>query len=162
MFDLLSPAAALGYGVARIGCHLSGDGCYGIIVNNTSLEFLGCDYSKGIYPTTPPQLALPTPLFELLFSVIIFLVLWRKRKHIKYYGQLFYMYLILIGTSRFIIEFFRNNPRIFDITKMSEQYTLGITQAQIISIIIIIMGLFLLYYKNKQQRKSGLKNELKR
>ena len=28
--DLAAPAAAIGYGIGRIGCFLSGDGCYGI------------------------------------------------------------------------------------------------------------------------------------
>ena len=27
--DLAAPAAAIGYGIGRIGCFLSGDGCYG-------------------------------------------------------------------------------------------------------------------------------------
>jgi hypothetical protein len=30
--DLLAPAAAIGYGMGRIGCFLSGDGCYGIAI----------------------------------------------------------------------------------------------------------------------------------
>ncbi len=28
--DLAAPSAAIGYGIGRIGCFLSGDGCYGI------------------------------------------------------------------------------------------------------------------------------------
>ncbi len=36
MLDLAAPAAALGYGVGRIGCLLSGDGDYGI---NTTLPW---------------------------------------------------------------------------------------------------------------------------
>jgi phosphatidylglycerol:prolipoprotein diacylglycerol transferase len=48
--DALAPALILGYGVARLGCHFSGDGDYGI---PTNLPW-GTDYSKGTYP---PSLA---------------------------------------------------------------------------------------------------------
>jgi phosphatidylglycerol:prolipoprotein diacylglycerol transferase len=43
--DSASPALALGYGIARIGCHLSGDGDYGI---PTTLPW-GQIYSNGTY-----------------------------------------------------------------------------------------------------------------
>src|SRR5579863_2581990 len=33
MLDVAAPAAALGYGIGRIGCMLSGDGDYGIATN---------------------------------------------------------------------------------------------------------------------------------
>ena len=36
MLDLAAPAAAIGYGVGRIGCLLAGDGDYGI---NTTLPW---------------------------------------------------------------------------------------------------------------------------
>ena len=35
--DLAAPAAAIGYGMGRIGCFLSGDGCYGIPAPNFAL-----------------------------------------------------------------------------------------------------------------------------
>ena len=33
MLDLAAPAAAIGYGIGRVGCFLSGDGCYGVPTN---------------------------------------------------------------------------------------------------------------------------------
>jgi phosphatidylglycerol:prolipoprotein diacylglycerol transferase len=44
--DAISPALILSYGIARIGCHLSGDGDYGF---PTTLPW-GADYSNGTYP----------------------------------------------------------------------------------------------------------------
>ncbi len=35
--DLSAPAAAIGYGMGRIGCFLSGDGCYGIEIKPVHL-----------------------------------------------------------------------------------------------------------------------------
>lgn len=150
IIDAMVPGATLGYGIARIGCHLSGDGCYGIQVNNTFWEFLGCEYSKGIVPTNPGELVHPTPLYELGYAVIIFIILWLLRKNTKYYGQLFYVYLIFTGLGRFLVEFIRRNPKVI----------FNLSQAQLISIIIIILGGFMLIYNNmKHKRQNVIKNE---
>ncbi len=44
--DGIAPGLLLAYGIARIGCHLSGDGDYGF---PTTLPW-GTDYSNGTYP----------------------------------------------------------------------------------------------------------------
>src|SRR6202046_2994273 len=46
MLDLASPAAAIGYGVGRLGCLVSGDGDYGI---PTSLPW-GMSFPHGLVP----------------------------------------------------------------------------------------------------------------
>ena len=48
MLDIASPAAAIGYGVGRIGCLISGDGDYG---TPTSLPW-GMSFPNGLVPTT--------------------------------------------------------------------------------------------------------------
>src|SRR4030095_4772154 len=53
--DAAAPSLAIGYGIARIGCHLSGDGDYGLPVSEfASWVPWGTDYSKG---TLPPSAA---------------------------------------------------------------------------------------------------------
>jgi phosphatidylglycerol:prolipoprotein diacylglycerol transferase len=71
MFDAGSPAAALGYGIGRIGCLLSGDGDYG---KPTSLLW-GMSFPNGLVPTT--QRVHPTPVYELIVACAIAWVLWR-------------------------------------------------------------------------------------
>jgi phosphatidylglycerol---prolipoprotein diacylglyceryl transferase len=139
IFDFMSPAAILGYGIARIGCHLSGDGDYGVPVNGTFWEFLGYSYEKGTVPTAPGVLVHPAPLYETAAAVLIFIFLWRYRKKVYFIGQLFAYYLILSGTERLLIEMIRINPRII----------FGLSQAQIISVITIIAGIVILALKNK-------------
>jgi phosphatidylglycerol:prolipoprotein diacylglycerol transferase len=137
--DFMAPSAMLGYGIARIGCHLSGDGDYGTVVNNTFWEFIGYSYSKGTVPTAPGVLVHPTPLYELGLSVLIFVFLWIYRKKVKYYGELFAYYLILSGIERLLIEFIRTNPKVIWI----------LSQAQIISIIFIIAGLMIVQFRKR-------------
>ena len=72
MLDLASPAAAVGYGVGRIGCLTSGDGDYGI---KTTLPW-GVHMAKNaLVPTA--DLVQPTPVYELIYSVALGWLLWR-------------------------------------------------------------------------------------
>ena len=55
--DLLAPAAATGYGVGRIGCFLSGDGCYGIAIQTVHIfghafRAWGMAFPNGIEPSS--------------------------------------------------------------------------------------------------------------
>jgi phosphatidylglycerol:prolipoprotein diacylglycerol transferase len=140
LFDLLSPAAALGYGIARIGCHLSGDGDYGIAVNGTIWEFLGYSYANGTVPTPPGVLVHPTPLYELVAAIFIFLFLWKLKDRKTFNGEVFAFYLIFVGLSRLLVEFIRLNPRVI----------FGLSQAQLISVFMIIAGILIYFiYKNR-------------
>jgi phosphatidylglycerol:prolipoprotein diacylglycerol transferase len=117
MLDLAAPAVALGYGVGRIGCLLSGDGDYGI---NTTLPWgvhmmWGPDqYHRALVPPTPPTaLVQPTPIYELLFAVAVFWVLRQLGKRAKPVGWLTGLYLVLSGIGRFLVEFVRVNPKLY-------------------------------------------------
>lgn len=135
MLDLLSPGTALAYGIARVGCHLSGDGDYGINVNGTFWEFIGYSYQKGTVPTSPGVLVHPTPIYEFAASILIFVFLWSYRAKYKTPGIIFSYYLILSGIERLLVEFIRLNP----------QVAFGLTQAQVVSVIMIIAGAALLF-----------------
>ncbi len=148
MFDLMSPGAALGYGLARVGCHLSGDGDYGIAVNGTMWEFLGYSYENGTVPTKEGVLVHPTSIYEFLAAILIFLFLWQNRAKYKTPGIIFAYYLILSGIERLLIEMIRINPRI----------AFGLTQAQVISIIMILIGVILLYYRLNIEKKTILQS----
>jgi phosphatidylglycerol---prolipoprotein diacylglyceryl transferase len=125
ILDTGSPAAAIGYGIGRIGCFLSGDGDYGV---PTSLPW-GMSFPNGLVPTTAR--VHPTPIYELIVACAIAWFLWRMgstdeagkmQKMVKKQaahgaaippGRVFAAYLILTGVARFLVEFIRINPRSF-------------------------------------------------
>jgi phosphatidylglycerol:prolipoprotein diacylglycerol transferase len=111
MLDLAAPAAAVGYGVGRIGCLTSGDGDYGI---NTTLPW-GVHMAKdALVPPTPPDaLVQPTPVYELLFALALAWLLWRLGRKTRSLGWLTGLYLLLSGLGRFLVEFVRINPRLY-------------------------------------------------
>ncbi len=139
MLDLAAPAAALGYGVGRIGCLTSGDGDYGI---NTTLPWGVHMKPTALVPPTPPDaLVQPTPVYELLMALLIFWLLWQLGRRSKPVGWLTGSYLVLMGIARFLVEFVRINPRIY----------LGMSNAQVAALGSIVAGGLLLGWAQKEQ-----------
>jgi phosphatidylglycerol---prolipoprotein diacylglyceryl transferase len=164
LIDACAPALMLAYGIGRIGCHLSGDGDWGIVnlsplpaglpewlwsssyAHNVIGEGVPIPGCSGPYCFVLPQPVYPTPLYEAIAGITLFLLLWGIRKRIRTAGVLFCLYLVLNGLERFFIEKIRVNT----------MYTFGsysITQAEIISVLLIITGVagIILLNKNKKQ-----------
>ncbi len=132
--DAAAPSMALGYCFGRFGCHVAGDGCYGIETSS----IWGTAYPNGIVPTTAA--VYPTPLFEVFFSFLVLALLLRLRKKGLADGKLFFLYLILNGLPRFMVEFIRLNPR----------GVMGLSQAQFIGILFILAGIAGWYYSGRR------------
>lgn len=133
ILDLAAPAAAVGYGIGRIGCLLSGDGDYGVPVH--PVHFLlwtfhpkGMAFPHGLVPTFVP--VFPTPLYELAGGLVIGAWLWWRLRKAHATGAILGQYLVLTGLARFLVEFIRRNPKVF----------WGLTNAQLASAGAVILG----------------------
>jgi phosphatidylglycerol:prolipoprotein diacylglycerol transferase len=128
MLDLAAPAAAIGYGVGRIGCLTSGDGDYGI---NTTLPW-GVHMAKNaLVPPTPANaLVQPTPMYEFLFALVLAWYLWLRGKKNLPVSVITGEYLVLSGIARFLVEFVRINPRIY----------WGMSNAQVAALGSVVVG----------------------
>lgn len=129
VLDLVAPLLALGQAFGRMGCLLSGDGDYG----PPSDVPWAMAFPRGLVPTT--ERVHPTPIYDMIILVAIFVLLWRIRKRDYPAGALFSLYLVLVGAGRFFTEFYRNTPEV----------ALGLTMAQYISIALIGGGGAALY-----------------
>ncbi len=154
MIDAAAPGLMLSYGIGRIGCHLSGDGDWGIVnthpkpdwmaflpdwiwsfkyphnVVNEGIPIAGCE---GRFCNELPLGVFPTPFYEVIMALGIFILLWSIRKRITTAGVLFCIYLVFNGAERFLIEKIRVNSTY----KIGQ---LAITQAEIISFCMIVIG----------------------
>jgi phosphatidylglycerol---prolipoprotein diacylglyceryl transferase len=132
MLDLAAPAAAIGYGVGRIGCLTSGDGDYGI---NTTLPW-GVHMAKDalVLPTPPDALVQPTPVYEFLFAMALGWLLWQLGKKARPLGWMTGLYLFLSGIARFLVEFVRVNPRLY----------WGMSNAQVAALGSVAVGLIVM------------------
>ncbi|NIR45174.1 MAG: prolipoprotein diacylglyceryl transferase [Gemmatimonadetes bacterium] len=145
--DAAGVAIPIAYAVGRVGCFLVGDD-YG----RPTDSWVGLAFPKGSPPTTAGNLregfgvsvpeaipdwrvleVHPTQLYEIGLSTLIFIFLWRIRRHSHRDGWLFMVWMVLAGFERFFIEFFRaKDDRFFG----------PLTLAQLISIGLIAAGAY--------------------
>lgn len=168
LIDAAAPGLILAYAIGRIGCQLSGDGDWGIVntlPKPSSLSFLpdwawaykyphnvlgegvpiaGC---VGKHCMELPQAVFPTPLYESVLGFIIFAFLWTIRKRISIMGMMFSVYLFLNGMERFFIEKIRVNT-------LYHAFGFSFTQAELISSILMLLGLIGIYVSYKNARKN--------
>ncbi|MFT4523614.1 MAG: phosphatidylglycerol:prolipoprotein diacylglycerol transferase [Bacteroidia bacterium] len=174
MLDVGGPAMMLAYGIGRIGCHMSGDGDWGIVnklsnpgwlpdwlwaytypnnVANICDPETGMRCAEGVRPLLSSPVW-PTPLYEAILGVLLFAFLWKIRKRFKVPGVLFCIYLILVGFERFWIEKIRVNA-IYEIAGME------ITQAELISVGMMLLGAFGWWYFVRDSKKGKVGEKIK-
>lgn len=167
--DAAAPGLMLSYGTGRLGCQISGDGDWGIVNNNPKpswMEFLPDWFWSYNYPhnvlsegipipgcTGPhcmmlPEPVYPTPLYEAIVCIGLFFVLWSLRTRINIAGMLFSIYLIFNGIERFFIEKIRVNTK-YHISGHE------ITQAEIISVVLVILGTAGCYFFYKKSQVTN-------
>jgi phosphatidylglycerol:prolipoprotein diacylglycerol transferase len=163
--DMCAPALAIGQAIGRIGCQLSGDGDWGLpsklpwamsyphaIVGWNSQTVLKLNAQgqlvSGFFPGVRVH---PAPIYEAILYTGVFFVLWSLRGKGLADGRLFYLYLILAGAARFLVEFVRINPRIF----------MGLSEAQLIGIGMVIFGSIAWYLTGSRAEKVPAKEAMR-
>jgi phosphatidylglycerol---prolipoprotein diacylglyceryl transferase len=181
--DMIIPTVLLAYGIGRIGCQLAGDGDYGLPshlpwamaypngtakVSSTLPDYFEHDTAAraewhydslrviqtGVDPLGQRITRLdetvtvhPAPVYEALFCIIAFAFIWKRRaKYESQPGKMFYVTLMVMGIERLLIEFIRLNP-----------LYAGLSQAQWISVIFILISLYMLMTKYRGSNTPPLK-----
>ena len=145
--DVAGIAIAAGYAVGRTGCWAVGDdygkpyqGWMSVSFPDGSPPSTAASMLQSFHTPVPFGVGLdtvlsvyPTQLMEVLFGFLMFLILWRVRKHAHKEGWLFGVWAVLAGVERFIIEFFRAKDDRFP-------WALGLSTAQVVSIAMVLVG----------------------
>jgi phosphatidylglycerol:prolipoprotein diacylglycerol transferase len=125
VFDLLAPGVIIAQAIGRLGCLCNGC-CFG---TPTKLPW-------GLVYTDPESFGYnggiachPTVAYEIIYNVIVFGILMSIRKKLKPDGSVFMLYLALYAVWRLGIDFLRDGT----------PFLFGLHQAQIISIIVLII-----------------------
>lgn len=142
VLDAAAPSVMLGYAVGRIGCQVSGDGDWGLPANLSAKPgwvptWLWAQTYEGniLGQPIPAPGVYPTPIWETIGCLALFLVLWRLRRHSHRYGWLFAMFMVLASLERLAIEPLRVNET---------HPPFGWSQAQYLSLLFFVLGLALL------------------
>ncbi len=177
LVDAIAAPYALAYGIGRLGCHFSGDGDWGITnasaspswipdyfwsntyaynVINEGKEIAGCVAQNisgcgGDYCYELTTGVWPTSIYEFVMMILIFAFAWSLRKKFAVApGFNIFIVFLLNGVERFFIETIR-------VTKRYDSF-FNLTQAQIISVVLIIVslvGMIYLWNKHKEAIKSA-------
>lgn len=138
--DIIALGIPLGHSLGRIGCF-----------------FYGCCYGKpttsGLGVLFPPESAaglsgvkvIPTQLISAVVLLLIFYLLLFLKKRRKFNGQILLSYVFLYGIFRFIIEFYRGDPR-------GEFFTLS--TSGFISLILVAVSIIFYLRWNKRPALS--------
>lgn len=134
--DIVAPSIILAQGIGRWGNFMNHE-AHGGPVSRTFLEHLHIPefiirnmYIEGVYYH-------PTFLYESIWDVLGFIILMTIRKHLRV-GETFALYLIWYSIGRFFVEGLRTD---------SLMLTSHIRVAQLVSVILIIVGLILIVYR---------------
>lgn len=132
--DILVAGLSLGQFFGRLGCFSAGC-CYG----------RPAPANLGVVFTNPESLAIlgiplyPTQLLEAFFVLCLFVLLTFILRKSPRPGVVFSLYLTGYGLIRFFVEFWRGDPFL-------RHFWLGLSLAQVISLLAVIFGVGLLNY----------------
>jgi phosphatidylglycerol:prolipoprotein diacylglycerol transferase len=137
--DVLAPGIILAQAIGRVGCTLNGC-CYGE----------ACNLSWAIIYTNPNSLGPigipvhPTQIYEIIYNLIAFGILFKMRKRLQPDGSLFLVYLSLYSLWRLGIDFIREGT----------PFLFGLHQAQVISIVVLLIAVPLLVIRTRWVKKE--------
>ncbi len=131
--DLLAPSVALGQGIGRIGCFLSGC-CYGVKTSG----------NWGFHTRFVPGLRHPYQLYESVADLLLVAAILSVSGKSKLQGAAFFTYIAGYSGVRFFLEFFRDN----------ESYVRGLSYGQWVSLAVFATTIIFAYAgKLKQKNK---------
>mmetsp|Transcript_26286 Transcript_26286/g.57023 ORF Transcript_26286/g.57023 Transcript_26286/m.57023 type:complete len:313 (-) Transcript_26286:116-1054(-) len=153
VLDALLPCCLLGHTIGKIGCFVSGDGCYGPYADPQKIPW-AMSFPNGMMPIDEP--VHPTPLYE---AVLSFTVFWVSRTWIPLpqpeaaAGRRTALVLVLYGIERCLIEPFRRHPPV--------EFFGGLTEYQALAVVLFLIGLTIEVVVRKRLatvKKSGKKS----
>jgi phosphatidylglycerol---prolipoprotein diacylglyceryl transferase len=108
LLDVIAPAVPLGQATGRIGCFINGcnygpstDGAWGVVWTSPN----------AMAPLNVPSQ--PAQLYELVWDLAVFGIVWKLRAHVKGDGALLAIYAALYSFGRFFISALRPHNRYF-------------------------------------------------
>jgi phosphatidylglycerol:prolipoprotein diacylglycerol transferase len=139
--DVFAPGIALGHVIGRMGCFFAGC-CFGTPTDAPwAITFHNPYAAENV--GTPLNVPLhPTQLYEAGAELLILgFLLATENKGRTFPGRTFWSYMFLYGVSRFIIEFYRGDPR----------GTIGgFSTSQFLSLIIVPLAIAMLIFLGRR------------
>jgi phosphatidylglycerol:prolipoprotein diacylglycerol transferase len=143
--DLVAPGIILAQAIGRVGCTINGC-CYGKPAPDWLPWAIVYTHPNHALQGTPVNIPLhPVQIYEIIFCMTCFAILLKIRERLEpMEGALFLIYLIMYSAWRFAIGYLRTDL----------QFILGLSQSQIISLVVLGVAIFLLV-RMRRRFKAG-------
>ncbi|MFC1951387.1 prolipoprotein diacylglyceryl transferase [Chloroflexota bacterium] len=132
--DIAAPGSILGMAIGRLGCTINGDAWGTPTGLPWGITYTHPNHSGSTFRA--PYVGHPTPVYEIIWDMLVFTFLMVFRKRLKPASVTYWMYLSLYSLGRFLITFVRVN----------DPYLWGLKQAQVITLFIMVICVPLLIY----------------
>ena len=106
LLDIFCLGIPLAHAFGRLGCFF-----YGCCWGRTTDSFIGVVFPLGSPAGADGLKVIPTQLISAAFLFLLFFLILAISRHKKFDGQLFLTYILVYIPFRFVIEFFRGDPR---------------------------------------------------
>lgn len=155
--DVLLPCCLLGHAIGKIGCLMSGDGCYGQVADPRSVPW-AMSFPNGQVPTQLP--VHPTPIYEGTCSFLVFVIVRalfplpsapsvegeEAVGKLPKPGRRTALLLVLYGIERVVLENFRRHPPI--------EVFGGLSEYQAIAVALLVIGALIELFSSWQEFAS--------
>ncbi|MBI3978480.1 MAG: prolipoprotein diacylglyceryl transferase [Chloroflexi bacterium] len=129
LFDAIAPGLVLGQAIGRFGCLVTGDALGGPTGGTWGIMYLN---PMAMAPERGVAYQ-PVFLYEQIWDLAIFAVLWSLRRRLVADGQLFALYLGLYAAGKFAVSFFRTET----------VWLWGLQEAQLVAVGMLVAALAL-------------------
>jgi len=127
--DFLTPYSALTHAFGRLGCFLNGC-CFGKACELPwAVRFPGLSYAVH-----------PAQLYEAFYDIVLFVFLIKRRKQVRFEGEIALLYFLLYGMGRYIIEFAREPGWMW----------MGLTSNQWLSVAIMTVAFIIFQFRQRK------------
>ena len=131
--DVSAPALLISMAIGRIGDIINGEH----FAKATDLPW-GVFYTHPNSPGVVRAVSHPAVAYEIVLDMLVLAIIWPLRHRLRPRGMVFVLYGALYSVGRFFLSFLRVEENI---------YALGLNEAQIVSLVIMLVAIPLLVYK---------------
>jgi len=157
MGDIFSPAIALGIGLTRVGCFLSGC-CFGRETAHPWGVSFPADSPAGAFAREiaaergVESVALhPSQLYDSFLALLTLFLLVVVQKRLTKRGATFGLMLLAYGASRFVVDFFRYYEH-------NMRFAGSFNLNQIVSAVFVVAGAYLLLRRSGDKKAAAARS----
>lgn len=148
--DALAPGVILGQAIGRLGCLAAGC-CYGREADVPWAVTFRDAYVIHTVGTPVDKAIHATQLYEASAALLILGVLLWLAPRKRFHGQIVVAYLLLYSSARFVIEFYRGDPR----GSLSVAgFTLSTSQVIALGLLLAVVSVLPLLWRRRDARSS--------